>query len=391
MADDFNENDLATEDSGPSEIPQVNEDAIQAALDKFYGKDSTEIVEPEADAAEAPAADTKESKPSPDAVRNRMALRKKQKAEEREELLEDGLETESEDGEDEKAETATKSPADTAQAGTAKEKPQGKQQPAAPATPKIDPSLRYFAETELGLKPEEIAELEAVPGLADKILGKAAADYTANLSRQLQGTAASQPQAGTQQAPQTPAQPVSATPKLDQFYAGLTQFAEANGEEFTGFFTALKDEVLAPFNQMRAELEVAREQVRKTEARSTFTELREKFADLYGKAGAETPEQQAIIQRMGQLADGLRVAAQRMGQELPIGKAIRDAHLMVSADYRDRVVRQQIKEQVQKRAKGITVKPAQTATRIAAPAKSREAASQALELKLAELGQAGWE
>jgi hypothetical protein len=383
MADDFNENDLAAEDNGPSEVPNIGEDKIQEALDRFYGKGSEDIVE--AEEGEKPEAT--EKKPSEDDVRRRRELRKKQKAEESEELIEDGLESDpGEDGEDAEEVVPPK------QNKTATpDKTQGKPPAAEVAVSKLDPTLRYFAETELGMSTEELAELEASPTLASKLLGKAANDYAANLSRQLQGLPASQPQAGTQAAPLTPAQPVSLTPKMDTFYAGLTKFAEANGEEFNGFFNALKDEVLAPFQQMRAELEVSREQVRRTEARTTFTDLAGKFADLYGSDEKRTPEQQAVVQRLGQLADGLRVAAQQRGQDLSIGKAIRDAHLMVSADYRDRVMRQQIKEQVQKRAKGIVTKPQHQASRVAAPAKSREAAVQALDLKLAEMGQSGWE
>lgn len=384
MGDEFNENDLVdlnSEVESASEVPDISDDAIQSALDKFYGKASDNDLE------EA-GVDPDEAAKERELVKRNIARRKASEAEQRQELREEGLEGEDEldeesivNGEEEVPALKDKQEAD----GEEVEEKQPTQE--AVATPKLDPALRYFAASTLGWTDERIDKLvKADPELAAETISNLAASYT-NLSRQLL-TAPQQP-AGTQQE-QQPAQ--SPTSKLDQIYADLNAFAEANGEELTEFIKALKSELIDPWRAEQAKIEVQKQELNKSEARQTFGKLSTEFAGLYGKQGeARTPEQQKAVADLGEVADQLRAGAKLRGQEMTIADAINRAHLLVSHNYREQAVRKAIKEQVQKRAKGLTAKPTMRQRPAPASGKSKEAAAEALTRKAAELGIAGFD
>jgi hypothetical protein len=250
---------------------------------------------------------------------------------------------------------------------------------AAPAT--IDPNLRYVAQ-EFGWKDEKIDALfKADPELAQQTLQSLSDAYT-NLSRQMV-----QP---TQVAPapvaQPAAQPQAPTSKLDQLYADLQSFAEENGDSVVErLLKPLKEEVIEPFRQFQAELQVQKSRAIAAEAGATISTLRQKFGDVYGDEGKASPAQQQTLSQLAQLADQIRSGAKAQGRELSVKDALNRAHLIVTADRRESDGRKQVQAQVQTRAKAIVARPTPRA-RPTAEGRSEAKAMEALERRAAELG-----
>lgn len=387
MADDFNENDLAdlnSDTAAASEIPSENQQNIEDALNKYFGA---------ADEEDLSAAGVSKEQVEAEAQRtaSNIKRRKEREAEQRQELREEGLEGEDDLDEEEVAKgEEDEAPAlkDEAEEQAEEEKPEADEVKANA----LDPNLRYFAATELRWSDEKIDKLIAAdPELAAETIQRFSDAYT-NLSRQYLTTQPSQATPGTAPAEEKPAQPASPTSKLDKIFANINEFAEANGEELAEFVKALKDEVIDPWRKEAAKIEARQNELNATEARTTFTALSTKFADLYGaKESARTPEQQKAVNDLAETADQLRAGAKLRGQELSIPDAINRAHLLVSHKHREAVVRNSIKEQVQKRSKGITAKPTYRRNPVTATGKSKEAAAEALTRKAAELGIAGFD
>jgi len=373
MADDFNESDLAdvnATEPAPAESPDLTpeQDAnIQAAVDQFFGKAGEEIVKDEAD------------QPTPEQVQRRQSHNRRAKQEQQAELVEDGEEP------DPSLEDDAPQPEPQSEEEATPEAPAP--EPVAQDQNDIDPTLRYFAETELGWSKDKIDRLvKADPEIATETISKLAESYT-NLSRQFLNPASSVAPSTPAPEQQQPAQPQAPTSKLDEFFGKLNEFAEANGEELSDFIKALKDEVVDGYREMRAAYEVQQKELLRTEARTVFTDLSKRFADLYGSEDkAATEKQNEAKQRLGELADQIRTAAKLQGRELSVREALNRAHLIVSADYRDAVVRKQITEQVQKRGNAITARPTQRRNPVTSASKTRATAEDAYAKKAAELG-----
>lgn len=377
--DDFDETDLAdlsTADTKPAELSTEAQENIDAAMSKFLAKADGKDREEMSDVDEG-------------AFARKAAQTRQRKLDEKEELAADGLENEDDPNEpvDEEVETQTASK-QADQPETAAE--QSSETPSSETAPDIDPNLRYFAETELGWSTEKIDRLvKADPELAAETI-QTLASQSSDLSRQLLNPVTQQ-LAGSQTG-QSPAQGMTPTPELDKFYANLTAFAEANGEDVAGFAKALNSELIEPVRKLLASNEAREQELLKTETLETFNGLKDKFADVYGKDDKSlTVVQNNARMLLGQVADQLRAGAKAAGKPITAKQAIAKAHLLVSADYRDSIVRKEIKEQVQKRAKQITAKPTQRKNPVVASSRSVEAASEALGKKAAELGIPGFD
>lgn len=376
-ADEINEQDGGTDgiDSvveRPSPTAE-QEQNIQDALDRFFGKASPEeLGESEGQEDEEPR-------------QNVSYRRKEQKRQEAEELEEEGLEDEDKSNQDEPepvedAEQAKDEPEDAPPAPVAKNEQKKKD---------IDPSLRFFAEQELGWSKERLDRLVAAdPELAEETI-RSLADDSLNLSRQFLSRPGPQVAPGTPASVEPPAQQ-SPTSKLDEFYSNLEAFAESNGQELADVFKLLKAEVIDPVREMIAANEQRAQELERTEARTHFGTIASKFAGLYGDpegpSTALSEEQQRARALLAQTADELRAGAKLAGREMSVKAALNKAHLLVSREYAAGQVRKEIKEQVQRRSNAITARPTQRRNPATAAPRSRAAAEEALARLAAERG-----
>lgn len=251
--------------------------------------------------------------------------------------------------------------------------------------PTIDPNLRFVA-AELGWSEDKLNSLfKADPELAESTLRQLADTYT-NLSRQYLDPGP-RPAIGSPAYQNSPAQPESLTPQLDKLYADLERFSETEGTEIVDrFLKPLQSEIISPLKQLMAQNEAKARDMVRTEARTAMGSLSEKFNDFYGGMdGPSTPQQQQNRQVLGQLADQLRAGARLQGRELSIPDALKRAHLLVTADYREQVVRTELKSQIQTRGRQVTVRPS-ARNNARASTRSEAKAVQAYEQKAAAMG-----
>lgn len=82
------------------------------------------------------------------------------------------------------------------------------------------------------------------------------------------------------------------------------------------------------------------------------------FAEVYGKGMATlTPAQIEVRSRVLETADALIAGASFQGRQLSVQEALTLAHDSVSSGTKETIIRDQIRTSVQKRAKGITLRP----------------------------------
>lgn len=85
------------------------------------------------------------------------------------------------------------------------------------------------------------------------------------------------------------------------------------------------------------------------------------FAETYGKGMATlTPAQIEVRSRVLETADALIAGASFQGRQLSVQEALTLAHDSVSSGTKENIIRDQIRTSVQKRAKGITLRPTAT-------------------------------
>lgn len=383
MSDDFNENDVATDtgEAQASEVPEIP----QAILDKydeiFGGKDASVNAEL-GDTAANGAASTEPVKSTAEIEASKAANRqsKRQAAkEQQDELVEEGLESEDAAVQD-KPETKEAPVAKTAEA------PAEKKEAVDKSKVELDSSLR-FAANELGWADDKIDKLLAAdPVLAMETFNALATTYT-NLSRQFLNNPAPLVAPGTPGHVEQPAQQVVPTPNLDKLYADLHTFAETNGEDLVEkFLKPLQAEIITPLKALLAENAVTKQRVAEQEIRQSFDTVTGKFSQFYGTDGKRTAEEQQTVARLAQVADQIRTGARVQGREMSVKDALNQAHMIVTADKRDAIVRSAITEQVQRRTKTTTAKPTQRRTPGAGVQKSHVAAAEAIERFYAERG-----
>jgi hypothetical protein len=383
MKEDSDLVDLSGTEPTPSELPEFTPEQ-QTNIDEAYAK-FIEKAPAEIELGEKVAEPTKVEKPevATDIAERRRLRNRQARLEQQDELREEGLIAEEgdEDGEVKPKVEAGKIEPKTEAAKDAAEKP------ATPAD--IDPTLRYFAEQELGWEKDKIDRLvKADPEIAAETIQKIADTYT-NLSRQY--AAGTQVAPGTQTPPPAQTEDAPLTPRLDKFYAAISDFTEANGTDLAEFTEALKAELIDPVKEIFASNRVRERELNKDEAQSTFGKLSEQFADLYGKPGTvKTPEQAEAVRQLGEVADQLRTGAKQRGQKMSIKSALNQAHMQVSTPFREAIVRKTIKEQVHKREKAITARPSQRLVP-ATSGKSDAAAEDAISKFAAERGLTGWD
>lgn len=373
MADDFNENDLVNlsgNEGSENSIP----DAITDKFNEVFNKSADADAEGDENtpAPELSAEEKAEAAGKAETARIRRNERNRQAKEE----------VESEELEAEEAAT----PADKTEEAVEGDEVAAKDEvenidPSA----KLDPALRFVAQ-EFGWTDDRINKLVAAdPEFATETFTRLADLYSSS-SRQLLNPG-SLVAPGTQEQ-NTPAQNGEPLGKLDKLYSNLAAFAEVNGQSLVDeFLTPLKQELIDPVRQLMAEVQVQKDELNRTEARSTMGKLEDKFGDFYGKTDStQSPVQKQNREALGKLADQIRYASKVQGKELSIANALNRAHLLVTADHRERAVRNQIKEQVQKRSKSITAKPTQRLNPTLVAAKSGAKASDAISRFWAEKG-----
>lgn len=82
------------------------------------------------------------------------------------------------------------------------------------------------------------------------------------------------------------------------------------------------------------------------------------YTEFYGDGKAtRTPEQDDAFRRVIDTADALVAGAKAQGRNISAEEALRAAHDSVSAQFRQKVITQQVRQSVQQRGKGITLKP----------------------------------
>lgn len=375
MADEFNENDLVNlsgSEGTENSIPDVITDKFKEVFDKLDGDDKSEAGEKNTAAPEASAEEKENS-------RIRRNERNRQAKEE--------LEIEELEGENGEAPVAESNADDAVTQDQEEEDAKLDAEAVAEEAdaPKLDPALRFVAQ-EFGWTDDKINKLVAADAeLATETFTRLADLYTAS-SRQL--LTPGSPVAPGTQATQTAAQPGEPLGKIDKLYQNLAAFAETNGQSLVDeFLIPFKEEFIEPVRQLMAEVQVQKQELNKTEARQTMGTLQKQFPDLYGQAEASpTKVQKQFIQLLGETADQIRHASKVQGKELSVTQALNRAHLLVTADHRERAVRSQIKEQVQRRSKSITAKPTQRGNPNLVAAKSGAKAEEAVSRFWADKG-----
>jgi hypothetical protein len=380
-----NKNDVTpaeTNDSTPTTESTVP-DAVNAAFDDVFSNLSADDL---AEIGEAGGADEQTETPPMSADQQARAKNRRNLAakEQQDELEEEGLvSADDPDGTGTAAKSDEEKPGE--QADDAAKKAAAA---AAQEADKVDPALRLAA-NEMGWTDEKINRLyKADPELAMETLNTLADTYT-NLSRQYLTIPGSQQAAGTQQnATEQPAQQQAPTSQLDKFYSQIEAFAETNGEDLANFAKALKKELIEPVREILASNKAKQEELYATEARTTVTALGDKFPQFYGgvEGKALTDVEKNNRAYLGQVADQLRAGAKAQGRDMSIKDAITRAHLVVTAQYRDQIVRKQISGQVQTRQQQITAKPTQRRDPKLTNGRSVANATEAVARKMAELG-----
>lgn len=343
---------------GTEEVPQSVLDNIS---ETFSNADASELEGPGEETVSAPAQRE---------VTRKAAVKQEQK----DELTQEGLE-------DEDEETAGEEPAEEgAEEGDAAA---AEDQAAVEPTPALDPNLRFVAQ-HFGWNDKQIDKLyKADPELATQTFEQFHNAFTA-MSRQqglLPGQGASQQPNPAAQRPQAPVS------KIDNLVANLAEFSAQNGEPLGDFVKSLHDELVVPFRQMQAELQVQKQQAVAAEATTVTTDLAGKFPDVYGAGEKVNLIQQTTRQKLYEVADQLRAGAYQQGKEMSVKDAITRAHLIVTADRQQAAGRKQVQQQVQRRAKQITARPTQR-VRPSAPgvARGEQTAAEAYRQRAVELG-----
>lgn len=264
-----------------------------------------------------------------------------------------------------------------------------KVEPAGEVQAPLHPNLRYVAQY-YGLTDDEIDEQYAAnPTLAERVFGKMLTAFTAQ-TQSRQSPPGILP-VGT--GPQAQAAPQPQPSELEKLFARQKEFSDANGEQLGQFLGHLKKELYDPFQQAKAQLATMQAQyviqqrnAIAAEATSVTNELAKQFPTVYG----ESPEKanlfhQQTRQALYTTADQIRSGAYAQGKEISVANALRQAHLIVTADQRDRQVRDTVRTQVQRRSRQITARPTQRSR--SSPASNADAAAvAAYEQRAAELG-----
>lgn len=276
----------------------------------------------------------------------------------RDELIEEGLQDE--DGN-------AVEPTDGSGTGVTAEEVEEPEQVVDEGAAPLHPNLRYVAQY-YGLSDDEIDEQHAAnPTLAERVFGKMLTAFQAQTQSRPQGTPV---QPGPQQ-PQTAPQPQPS--ELEKLFARQKEFGEANGDQLGQFLGHLKRELYDPFQnaktqlaQMQAQYVIQQRNAIAAEATAVTNELAKQFPTVYG----DSPEKanlfhQQTRQALYTTADQIRAGAYAQGKEISVANALRQAHLIVTADQRDRQVRDTVRTQVQRRSRQITARPTQRSRSVA--------------------------
>jgi hypothetical protein len=258
----------------------------------------------------------------------------------------------------------------------AQDEPQGSEQPAKPEKPQqpVKPAKQQEAPTSPTLHPalrqaalrakwtdEQIDQFVGQnPELAEmtfKNLQGAQNDLSSRYA-QLGQQRQQQPQPAQRQQP--PAAPTATDqPNLEKLLGDLDTFARNNGQELADVFRALKAEVIAPMQQLKAHYEAQIQQAQAAEVNRTFEAFEKDWSNVYGKGKEiEAPQWQAR-QQVAQLADQIRYGAWQQGIDMTLTEALNRANDLFTRDKVAEQARQQVTKQVQRRSKTLTNRPTQ--------------------------------
>lgn len=295
---------------------------------------------------------------------------------------------------------------ETAESDASANEPDATADPDSDPAVQIDPSLVLLAE-ELDVDKAALDELiQSDPEQANILLTKLSEEHLALTSRTLFGTDNTSTgvvdrgrlQPGTSEAEADSKEEQKLGP-LETLFAdeeATAKFREEHGEVLTDILKAeLEDRQAfrkdnADLKELRESLIAQQQQVILEEVESTFKSFGKTYADFYG---SEVPfEKRSEAQndnrgRVGDMAENLRSGDILKGASVKSDRYyLLAAHNHVAAELRSKAARQQILDQLQNRATTITNKPsAHRVTNIAA-GRSDEAAHNALDRKVAELG-----
>jgi hypothetical protein len=256
----------------------------------------------------------------------------------------------------------------------AQDEPQGSEQPAkpekpqqpvkpakqeAPTSPTLNPALRQAA---LRAKWTEeqidqfVGQSRELAEMTFKNLQGAQNDLSSRYAQLGQQRQQPQPAQG-QQPPAAPA--AAEQPNLEKLLGDLDAFARNNGQELADVFRALKSEVIAPMQQLKAHYEAQIQQTQAAEVHRTFEAFEKDWSNVYGKGKEIEPQQWQARQQVAQLADQIRYGAWQQGIDMTLTEALNRANDLFTRDKVAEQARQQVTQQVQRRSRTLTNRPTQ--------------------------------
>lgn len=262
----------------------------------------------------------------------------------------------------------------------------------------VDPSLRALA-LEQGADEASLDSLiKTNPDAANELLIKLADQFNATTLQGLQQSGSNTTDPAYIDATVTSDGETTPSP-LVKFLAdekALADLTETVGEPFV-------EQVLKPlqaefdkvaqerefFASLREQLEAAQQQNLIETLDQTFRSFGEPYKDFYGGAeiGKLTPAQLENRGSVGDLADDIKASQIRRGLTPKADKEyLVMAHHVVAAGIRSKAARKSIIDEIKTRAGGITSRPSSQRVTEISTEPSDEAASAAVDRKLAELG-----
>jgi len=264
--------------------------------------------------------------------------------------------------------------------------------------PQVDPSLIALAVQE-GADQAILDELvTSDPEKANELLTALAAEVNAVTLQSLQVNPAVAT-AETTQAAATSSDDSDVTP-LEALLTDKEAMAEAIeqfGEDYVNKFIVPQAkqakqsrEDHAYVKQMRAEMELARDQAIVAQVDATYTSFGPGYKEFYGDSISSANEAQAANRdSVNVIADKLRVIDLAQGKpEKAIARYVTQAHCIVSAEHTKIAARREILSQIQTRGKSVIAKPSRS--KVTGIASRDEEAHNALSQRAAELGVEGF-
>lgn len=152
----------------------------------------------------------------------------------------------------------------------------------------------------------------------------------------------------------------------------------------------LNEEVLPTVRQTQQASQQAEQRALFNAIEGFFTskEIKNGYGELYGEAGQPTFSQTHVDARnkVLEMADALIVGAAKQGRNLDLNSALTLAHDSVSGDYKGKAAKKELQASLQKRERGISLRPGNKSTPVAdKKANSREDIEKRVGKRLADV------